>query len=723
MSAAAGRQGLYLPGSPLTSADYETLAHSGISRATAESAFLRRVDTFTGAEIVGRLKDGHVKGDYAGIIFPYVWPGNQHARAYRLRRDKPEYEAASDGQLRREQNKYIAAPGSAILLYIPPGVAPEWLADVSLPLIVTEGEKKALALWEMAWHAVGDAAGHPSFLPLAISGVWNWRGTIGKTEGPDGEWREVKGPVPDWDRIELPNRQTVIVFDADIHTNSKVRQARDGLARMLAKRGADVRFVDLPADAGIKGIDDLIGAWGPEKVKELFRSGSYSPACDLLAFALNDHGNALRIKLQHGNEMLYCHAEHAWYAWDGTRWKRDNNGEALRRAKQTMVAFVAQAYISAKAEMQKFSCRSLDQKLLNNALASLHCELPADAAEFDRQGHLLNFRNGTLDLRTGLIEEHDPDNKITKLVNYDYKPEAECPRFLAFLERVAGSDLLPYLQRAFGYSLTGETSAKAVFILHGSGNNGKTTLLDTFGQIIPEYAAKVMIESLMAKAGTESSNALADLADLRGARYVQTSETEEGQRLNESRLKRITQGQGEIRACRKYENPVCFRETHKLFIDANHLPEIRGTEDAIWSRLHVVPFRVTIPADEIDRELPAKLLAEAEGILSWAVRGAAAWYQEGIGKPDLINAAVKDCRDDMDLLAPFLDEMCELCPNDPQAWVQNATMRTAYVDWYERQAEKRILTPQRFNSALERRGPRRTNSGGRRWVGIKFKQN
>jgi putative DNA primase/helicase len=232
-----------------------------------------------------------------------------------------------------------------------------------------------------------------------------------------------------------------------------------------------------------------------------------------------------------------------------------------------------------------------------------------------------------------------------------------------------------------------------------------------------------MIDSLMVKPGGESANTLTDLADLRGARFVGTSETEYGQRLSEGRLKRITQGMGTIKAVRKYENPIVFPETHKLWIDANHLPVISGSENAIWNRLHAIPFTVTIPPEEIDRQLPVKLLAEAEGVLAWCVAGAKRWYAEGLGKPAAVADAVDGWRDDMNTLGPFLEEMCELRPDDSEAWVKVSEMWKAYTDWAERNDEKRPLSRQALAAQLESRGVvagKRDEGRTRVWRGIRF---
>ena len=215
--------------------------------------------------------------------------------------------------------------------------------------------------------------------------------------------------------------------------------------------------------------------------------------------------------------------------------------------------------------------------------------------------------------------------------------------------------MVRYLQRALGYSLTGTTEEKAVFVPFGSGDNGKTTLLSTFLFLLEEYAVLLQVDTLMVR--QESNNTQADLADLRGARFVMTSETEEGQRLAQGKLKRITQGMGKIKAVREYENPIEFPETHKLWMDTNSKPITRAADDqATFNRLHPIPFTITIPKCEIDRSLPRKLLAEAEGILAWAVEGAREWRRIGLDKPSEIAAANDDWKAENDQLGRFIEE-------------------------------------------------------------------
>src|ERR1017187_1713997 len=264
MTAAAPIPDLAPPscGGPLTEDDYFTLSSSSwITRDIADAAMLRRVDEYQGREVVGQKGNR----DCAGVVIPYYWPGDSCPFNYRLRRDKPDWKYDGQGNAKPDK-KYLGPPRSGNRLYIPPGVTLDQVSDLSIPIVLVEGEKKALALWRLAWHETEK----PRFVPIAIAGVWNWRGTIGKTGGPNGERLDVKGPIADLSRIPWGGRVVFIVFDTNVQTNDSVKWARKGIARELATRNAKAQFVNLPEDCGVNGIDDLLAAWGPERVLKLF---------------------------------------------------------------------------------------------------------------------------------------------------------------------------------------------------------------------------------------------------------------------------------------------------------------------------------------------------------------------------------------------------------------------------------------------------------------------
>ena len=230
---------------------------------------LRRVESAEGGQLIGR----NGSGDYSGIIFPYLWPGEDYVREHRLRRDKPDLEQKADGSV-KERGKYLSPPGRGNLLYFPPGTDPAWLIDASLPILLTEGEKKGLALWSLGRHNLTEAAICPRWLAVALPGVWNWRGTISKAPGPDGDRRDVKGVIPDFDRVTWKSRRVAIIFDRNVATNDSVAAARRELAKELTRRGASVEVIDLPDLDGVNGVDDLIGAWGADKTLDLIRTAA-----------------------------------------------------------------------------------------------------------------------------------------------------------------------------------------------------------------------------------------------------------------------------------------------------------------------------------------------------------------------------------------------------------------------------------------------------------------
>jgi putative DNA primase/helicase len=281
--------------------------------------------------------------------------------------------------------------------------------------------------------------------------------------------------------------------------------------------------------------------------------------------------------------------------------------------------------------------------------------------------------------------------------------------------------MVRYLQKCFGYALTGDVSEKAVFCFFGGGDNGKTTLLEAIRLAFAEYSTQVLIDSLMAHHGRESNASLSDLADLRGARFVTTSETEEGQRLAVAKLKYLTQGMGKIKACRKYENPITFPATHTLFLDANHKPIVRGAEKAVFNRLKPVPFTVTIPKEQQDKRLLDKLKGEAEGILKWMVAGFWLWKSEGLGDPPEVTEASAKWQAESDRFPIFLEETCILAP---EAWVPASQLWPAYQNWCEVNSERFIMPKTVFDERLQLEGFRqgKKNDGTTRaWIGLRFR--
>jgi putative DNA primase/helicase len=238
----------------------------------------------------------------------------------------------------------------------------------------------------------------------------------------------------------------------------------------------------------------------------------------------------------------------------------------------------------------------------------------------------LNTPDGVIDLRTGDVRPHDPLDYMTKIAAV--APRGGCPLFLKFLDRITHGDaeLIAYLRRVFGYALTGDVSEHALFFGHGTGANGKSVLLSTMAGMMGDYHKTAPIETFTA---TDSDRHPTDLAMLRGARLVTATETEEGRRWAESRIKTLTGGDP-VAARFMRQDFFEYWPQFKLVIAGNHKPGLRSVDEAIRRRFHLIPFAVTIPPEERDAELAEKLKAERPGILQWLVEGCLEWQIEGL---------------------------------------------------------------------------------------------
>jgi putative DNA primase/helicase len=473
------------------------------------------------------------------------------------------------------------------------------------------------------------------------------------------------------------------------------------------------------------------GAWLPPVPAPAANSAD-SGEIDLLRYLHNDHGNAERLIAHRGGDLRFCPPLNKWIVWNGRYWPVDIVDSAREIFKMVMLEFLRQAMRDKSEAAEKFAKASLDSKRITNGLREAQHRLAILPDELDRDPWALNFANCTVDLRTGTARAHARQDYITRALDHEFHPEAKCPRYIRFLEEVTGggpdagqglversNHIMDYLQCGFGYSLTAVTTEKAVFIVHGPRDNGKTVLLATWRIILGPYAVVIKIDSLMLRAGQENANAQADLADLRGARFVMTSETEEGQRLAEGKIKQITQGLGKIKAVRKYENPIEFAESHKLWLDANFLPIVRSYDDAIWRRLHAVPFTVIIPRDRQDRFLGEKLLAEAEGILAWGVQGAVRWYQNGLKRPNEIDMSSGVWRREMDRCGAFIDECCDRAE---AAEVRAAALYEAYRAWVGASGEK-AMSGRAFGLRIKEAGiEKRVDRSGTFYIGLTLRQ-
>lgn len=381
--------------------------------------------------------------------------------------------------------------------------------------------------------------------------------------------------------------------------------------------------------------------------------------------------------------------------------KSGGEADALSKSEQAALRF------SKEIESSGFKA---GWRLEIKSYHSIHVQI----GRFDKDLMLLNCVNGTLDLRTGRLRAFDREDYLSKQLFQYYDDQATCPRWLAFLDTVfAGNQaMIDYLQRAIGYSLTGDTSEQCFFLCHGPGANGKSVFLDVVTALLGEFAQSSPMTTFQTKPNDSGSSN--DLARMRGARLVTASETNDGVRLDEALVKKIT-GQDMITARFLYGEYFDFLPQFKLWLAMNHLPTIRGTDDGIWRRVRMIPFSVIIPEEQRDKHLSAKLQQELPGILAWAVRGCLDWQQKGMRTPSEVIAATASYRSDQDVLGAFIDECCV---TGPSFQVLFADLYTAYKHWAESTGEH-VASQNKFGRRLTDRGfPLEHNRRGNMRVGI-----
>lgn len=433
---------------------------------------------------------------------------------------------------------------------------------------------------------------------------------------------------------------------------------------------------------------------------------------------LSDVGSARRLVQRHGANLRYVHDFGRWLVWDDGRWQHDRLGLVRALMKETIEAAHADVAEIAdekeRAKVRRFLLDAERESRIRGAIA-LAESTPGIAIlpeELDRDPMLLNVANGTLDLRDGVLRDQRREDLITRKIDVAYDPAATAPAWAAFLDRVlAGdSDLIGFVRRAVGYSLTGRTTEQVLLILYGSGANGKSTFVNTVLGLLGDYAQQAPAETFLERRDGIPN----DVARLRGARMVAASELGEGRRLNEALVKRMTGGD---RIAARYMRAEWFEFSPQFtpWLATNHRPEIRGTDHAIWRRIRLVPFTQTIPDHEQDPDLPEKLRAELPGILAWAVQGCLEWKRHGLAAPAAVLAATDEYRADQDVLGQFLDERCDL---DQDSAIKASELHTALEYWTRENGHEPMSQKALASRLVDRGFQRDRRKNGVHWLGL-----
>lgn len=432
-------------------------------------------------------------------------------------------------------------------------------------------------------------------------------------------------------------------------------------------------------------------------------------------------GNARRLVDKLDGNVRYEPSAKVWFVWDGRCWQRDIEGHVARQAKQVVDELLSTAKLSNDPDTIKrrvqFAHKSQTSPRISGMieLAKTEPGISINFSTFDRQPHLLNVANGMIDLRSGELLPHDREAFATHIIDIDYVPEAVCPTFDRFVDDILMHDkeLAEYVQRAAGYTATGETREQCLFFLIGEGANGKSTLLNTLRGVLGPYGKHTPTETLIAKTGAASN----DLARLAGSRLVTASEANADQRLADGLLKQIT-GDEPIVARFLFKEFIEFRPTFKVCLATNQLPHVNGSDAAIWRRLRIIPFNRNFTVEEQDRELSKKLEAERSGILAWIVRGAVDWYENGLQTPKAVAEATAGYRSEMDTVGQFIEERCEVASS---AAVSSSSLFETYRK-HSNETGRSPVSHTMFGRTLSSKGFRAEKRSGRKYrVGLKLR--
>ena len=420
------------------------------------------------------------------------------------------------------------------------------------------------------------------------------------------------------------------------------------------------------------------------------RAREFDP-CDVGPPAFSDDALALRFAELHQNDLRYVAAWGRWLIWDGKRWQVDQTMGVLELVRQVC----REAAREAPSKIKRTLTSAKTVAAIVN-LARSDPRLAATVDQWDADPWLLNTPAGVFDLRKGEQREHKPDDYLTHMTAV--APEGPCPTWQTFLKRVTNGDeeLEQFLKRVAGYSLTGRTQEQCLFFLYGTGANGKSVFVSAIAGILADYHRTAPI-------GTFTDTAVerhpTDLAGLRGARLVTAVETEEGRHWAEARVKQLTGGD-KISARFMRQDFFEYEPQFKLMIVGNHKPGLRSVDEAIRRRLHLIPFRVTIPPSERDERLAERLEKEWPGILRWMIEGAREWYEGGLATPKAVADATDSYLEEQDRIAAWIEECCE---RNSASWAARTELFKSWTDWAAAIKEQ-VGSRARFYEALEAHG-------------------
>jgi putative DNA primase/helicase len=481
------------------------------------------------------------------------------------------------------------------------------------------------------------------------------------------------------------------------------RALRGRLVGELSK--ADLRISELILEEGHDLADTLRqqGPDGPDWLANRIadasavqdEAGTSRSTIPSTSASFSDLGNARRLVARHGADLRFCAQEKTWYVWTGTRWKRDASEEVSRRAIETVDAMYTDAVEQLSGTRRAKLLQWARQSESKNKLQAMVSVARSDAAvavepqAFDRAPWILNTLNGAVDLRTGELRPAKREDLLTVQADVEYDTDARSPVWERFLDDVCGNDplLAEFLQRAVGYTITGETGAETFFFVHGPAGTGKSTLFEAIRAMLGPYAAATNFDTWKVQRSSGPRN---DLARLLGKRLVTASEGDQDARLDVGLLKSFTGGEM-LTARRLYQEHFEFQPTAKLWLASNHLPNVPDLDSGLWRRMLLIPFvnRPDHAHPGVKRELTSNPRLRS-ALLRWAVEGAQRWYgDQTLEPPPVVRAAVETLKRSANPLADWVAEHTE---PDAEAIVLSREFYHHYCAYAEASGTKPLVS-------------------------------
>jgi putative DNA primase/helicase len=470
---------------------------------------------------------------------------------------------------------------------------------------------------------------------------------------------------------------------------------------------------------GLPGLAEFFGEAAAKKIAKLLEYGDggdgdlevddqQDDQSENTAPSFSEEHLALHFSHLHADDLRFVAVWNKWYYFDGQRWKVDETKKTFSLARN----LCRKAAMKVNKPREAKAIASAKTRAAVVALAGEDRRQAATVDQWDADPWLLNTPDGVIDLRTGERRDHRGADYMTKITSVGPNSDCPTPLWTAFLDKVTGGDkkLQAFLQRISGYSLTGSTREHALAFLYGTGRNGKGVFTNALIGIMGDYHCAAPIETF-----TESNSDRhpTDLAMLRGARLVTSTETEEGRRWAESRIKMLTGGD-KVSARFMRQDFFAYVPRFKLMISGNHKPGLRSVDEAIKARFNLIPFAVTIPPEERDKELGNKLVTEYPGILQWMIEGCLQWQAIGLSQPEAVTDATSHYLDNEDAIKLWLEECCNI---DPNYWTATGILFERWEAWAKARGEF-VGSARRFSQRLETEGFAPARKWGRGFAGL-----